>query len=78
MGRSLVSARLIVVRWPATWFRAETSLGRLYRKGNLTPWDAGKSQPALTGLIKSGQVEFPRTGRALVPGCGRVSPRCLR
>ena len=73
-----VSSSSFFVRWPAIWCRAETWLGHLYRKGNVTPWDAGKPQPALTGLIKSGQVEFPRTGRALVPGCGRVTPRCLR
>ncbi|KAI0780117.1 S-adenosyl-L-methionine-dependent methyltransferase [Fomes fomentarius] len=40
-------------------------------KGNTTPWDAGKAQPALTGLLKSGAIDLPRTGRALVPGCGR-------
>ncbi|KAI0356619.1 S-adenosyl-L-methionine-dependent methyltransferase [Trametes cingulata] len=40
-------------------------------KAELTPWDAGTSQPALQELIVSGGLDLPRSGRALVPGCGR-------
>jgi len=36
----------------------------------LTPWDAGDVQPPLKEVIESGLVDFPRQGRALVPGCG--------
>ncbi|KAI0370258.1 S-adenosyl-L-methionine-dependent methyltransferase [Pilatotrama ljubarskyi] len=40
-------------------------------KAEVTPWDAGTPQPALQELIESGSIDFPRSGRALVPGCGR-------
>ncbi|KAI0800245.1 thiol methyltransferase 1 [Fomes fomentarius] len=40
-------------------------------KVGTTPWDAGQPQPALTALLESGTIGFPRAGRALVPGCGR-------
>lgn len=42
-----------------------------YRKGETTPWDAGEPQPALKHVLGSGNIDFPRTGRALVTGCGR-------
>ncbi|KAJ7057774.1 S-adenosyl-L-methionine-dependent methyltransferase [Mycena amicta] len=35
-----------------------------------TPWDAGGSQPPLREILQSGEVHFPTSGRALVPGCG--------
>ena len=38
----------------------------------MTPWDAGQSQPPLRDLLASGEIDFPKSGRALVPGCGRV------
>ncbi|KAH9926432.1 S-adenosyl-L-methionine-dependent methyltransferase [Fomitopsis serialis] len=38
---------------------------------NVTPWDAGQSQPPLRDLLESDEVDLPRSGRALVPGCGR-------
>ncbi|KAI0721207.1 hypothetical protein C8Q72DRAFT_756942, partial [Fomitopsis betulina] len=41
------------------------------RQQNATPWDAGQSQPPLKDLLASGEVDFPKSGRALVPGCGR-------
>lgn len=44
-----------------------------FRKANVTPWDAGDVQPPLRDLILSGELHIPNTGRALVPGCGRVS-----
>jgi len=37
----------------------------------VTPWDQGTPQPALTEILKSGEVNFPTSGKALVPGCGR-------
>ncbi|PCH41416.1 S-adenosyl-L-methionine-dependent methyltransferase [Wolfiporia cocos MD-104 SS10] len=37
----------------------------------VTPWDSGCPQPALQDLITSGKLDLPRSGRALVPGCGR-------
>ncbi|KAI0764670.1 S-adenosyl-L-methionine-dependent methyltransferase [Fomes fomentarius] len=40
-------------------------------KGETTPWDAGEPQPALKHVLESGNIDFPRTGRALVIGCGR-------
>ncbi|GJE84638.1 S-adenosyl-L-methionine-dependent methyltransferase [Phanerochaete sordida] len=40
-------------------------------KVDLTPWDAGQSQPPLRDLLKSGLLQLPATGRALVPGCGK-------
>ncbi|KAH9830457.1 S-adenosyl-L-methionine-dependent methyltransferase [Rhodofomes roseus] len=38
---------------------------------NVTPWDAGESQPPLRDLLVSGEVDLPKSGRALVPGSGR-------
>ncbi|EDR06982.1 uncharacterized protein LACBIDRAFT_299451 [Laccaria bicolor S238N-H82] len=37
---------------------------------NVTPWDAGDVQPSLKEAVESSEIEFPREGRALVPGCG--------
>ncbi|KAG2003624.1 thiol methyltransferase 1 [Coprinopsis cinerea AmutBmut pab1-1] len=39
-------------------------------KQNVTPWDAGESQPSLIELIEESGIDFPRNGKALVPGCG--------
>ncbi|KAF9456878.1 S-adenosyl-L-methionine-dependent methyltransferase [Collybia nuda] len=39
-------------------------------KAKVMPWDIGQVQPPLKELIESGEVDFPREGRALVPGCG--------
>ncbi|KAG6856327.1 hypothetical protein H0H87_005528 [Tephrocybe sp. NHM501043] len=39
-------------------------------QANLTPWDAGVFQPPLREIIEGGEVNFPRQGRAFVPGCG--------
>ena len=44
------------------------------RKTNVRPWEKLKSvQPPLRALLQSKQQDWPRQGRALVPGCGRVS-----
>ncbi|KAI0676884.1 S-adenosyl-L-methionine-dependent methyltransferase [Trametes maxima] len=40
-------------------------------KAEVTPWDVGTGQPALKELIESSGLDLPRSGRALVPGCGR-------
>ncbi|KAI0829469.1 S-adenosyl-L-methionine-dependent methyltransferase [Trametes gibbosa] len=40
-------------------------------QAGLTPWDAGTAQPALKELVESSGLDLPRSGRALVPGCGR-------
>lgn len=42
------------------------------RKKKVTPWETGDIQPALREVIESGLVDFPRQGRALIPGCGSV------
>jgi len=39
-------------------------------KQNVTPWDFGAIQPPLREVTQSGEVTFPKTGRAFVPGCG--------
>ncbi len=44
------------------------------RKQNVTPWDIhGTAQPALVELVENEANEklLPRTGKALVPGCGK-------
>lgn len=44
------------------------------RKTDVRPWDKLKAiQPPLRALLQSKQQDWPRQGRALVPGCGRVS-----
>ncbi|CAL1702271.1 unnamed protein product [Somion occarium] len=40
-------------------------------KLGVTPWDVGYVQPPLVDLLTAKQLEFPTSGRALVPGCGR-------
>jgi len=40
-------------------------------KNNITPWDRGDTQPALRDFVESNKIAFSRTGKALVPGCGR-------
>ncbi|KAI0663061.1 S-adenosyl-L-methionine-dependent methyltransferase [Cubamyces menziesii] len=40
-------------------------------KDEATPWDAGTMQPALQELVESSELDLPKSGRALVPGCGR-------
>ncbi|KAH9477419.1 putative thiol methyltransferase 2 [Psilocybe cubensis] len=40
-----------------------------WQKG-VTPWDAGEAQPSLKEAVEKSGLEFPKTGRALVPGCG--------
>ncbi|KAJ6631225.1 S-adenosyl-L-methionine-dependent methyltransferase [Mycena sp. CBHHK59/15] len=54
--------RKIVTDDPNTWDKAWSQ--------NITPWDAGDIQPPLREVLTSGEVEFPTSGRALVPGCG--------
>lgn len=39
-------------------------------QAKITPWDGGDFQPPLRDVIESGEIAFPRAGRALVPGCG--------
>ncbi|KIK65903.1 hypothetical protein GYMLUDRAFT_55813 [Collybiopsis luxurians FD-317 M1] len=43
------------------------------RKHDLTPWEAGAVdiQPPLKQCIESGEIPFPKQGKAMVPGCGR-------
>ncbi|KAG8808623.1 hypothetical protein FRC19_005804, partial [Serendipita sp. 401] len=44
----------------------------LWRELNVLPWDKlGAPQPPLRTLLESDQQDWPRNGRALVPGCGR-------
>lgn len=38
-----------------------------------TPWDAGDIQPPLRDLLHCGVLHLPPAGRALIPGCGKVS-----
>jgi len=40
-------------------------------KIGVTPWDAGDVQPPLRDLISSNELDLPKLGRALIPGCGR-------
>ena len=42
------------------------------RRQNVTPWDKGDVQPSLKEAVESSGIEFPREGRAFVPGCGSV------
>lgn len=65
--------------WDEAWYvllgiTVSSNLSYL-RKQNLTPWedpDVYDVQPALRELIDSCRLELPTTGKALVPGCGRV------
>ncbi|KAG8744821.1 hypothetical protein FRC10_009345 [Ceratobasidium sp. 414] len=48
--------------WDAAW------------KEGATPWDAGMSQPALRQVFETSiasDLSLPKSGKALVPGCGR-------
>jgi len=36
----------------------------------VTPWDYGDIQPPLKEAIERSGIDFPKSGRALVPGCG--------
>ncbi|KAJ7484678.1 S-adenosyl-L-methionine-dependent methyltransferase [Mycena latifolia] len=54
--------RAIITDDPNTWDHVWTQ--------NLTPWDAGDTQPPLKEILDSGEVDFPTSGRAFVPGCG--------
>ncbi|KAG8835727.1 hypothetical protein FRC17_001518 [Serendipita sp. 399] len=39
---------------------------------NVRPWDKlGAAQPPLQSLLQSDEQDWPRAGRALVPGCGK-------
>jgi len=40
-------------------------------KAGVTPWDAGEPHPALRDLVLSKELDLPKQGRALVPGCGK-------
>ncbi|KAG8218394.1 hypothetical protein J3R82DRAFT_4018 [Butyriboletus roseoflavus] len=40
-------------------------------KIGITPWDSGDIQPALRNLITSSELDLPKNGRALIPGCGK-------
>ncbi|KAH9951785.1 S-adenosyl-L-methionine-dependent methyltransferase [Amylocystis lapponica] len=40
-------------------------------QAKVTPWDAGHAQPPLRVLLESERLPLPKSGRALVPGCGR-------
>ncbi|KAF8189949.1 S-adenosyl-L-methionine-dependent methyltransferase [Mycena galopus ATCC 62051] len=57
-----IKIREIVTDNPHSWDEAW--------KRNVTPWDSGAMQPALREVTQSGEFAFPRSGRALVPGCG--------
>eukprot|EP00761_Pharyngomonas_kirbyi_P004405 gb/GECH01004409.1/.p1 GENE.gb/GECH01004409.1/~~gb/GECH01004409.1/.p1 ORF type:complete len:217 (+),score=65.01 gb/GECH01004409.1/:1-651(+) len=48
--------------------QANKSWNGLWQEGK-TPWDIGKSTPALRQFVEDGII--PRKGRVLVPGCGR-------
>ncbi|KAJ3485352.1 hypothetical protein NLI96_g5018 [Meripilus lineatus] len=43
---------------------------RLWEAG-VTPWETGDAQLSLKDLLESGQIDFPKSGHALIPGCGR-------
>ncbi len=50
---------LLATGWEEAW------------KKGIKPWDAGKSAPALVELLEKNRIP---EGKALVPGCGTVSP----
>jgi len=52
---------------------ATTQTRFLNRQKGVTPWDAGESQPSLREAIENSGLDLPRSGRALIPGCGSVS-----
>lgn len=49
-----------------------------YRQEKITPWDTGDLQPPLRDLLLTDEADWPREGRALVPGCGRVRSLMIR
>ncbi|TFK38097.1 S-adenosyl-L-methionine-dependent methyltransferase [Crucibulum laeve] len=55
-------AQIIKSDDPSSWDQAW--------QNKITPWDAGDSQPPLREAIERSGIPFPRSGRALVPGCG--------
>ena len=61
----------------AWWVSIHSSVHSHYndlpsRRQNVTPWDKGDVQPSLKEAVESSGIEFPREGRAFVPGCGSV------
>lgn len=42
------------------------------RTKGVTPWDYGDIQPPLKEAIEKSGIDFAKSGRALVPGCGAV------
>jgi len=61
----LAKMREVVTEDPQSW--------DILWKTNVIPWDSesGEIQPPLRQVIESGEVPFPKDGKALVPGCGR-------
>ena len=55
----------------AVWYR-RIELTPLSRKSDVTPWDVGSYQPPLKEVLDDKSIGLPTSGRALVPGCGRV------
>lgn len=67
MGGSMVMSKWVPTQVHIFFLTIET------RKTDVTPWDKLKEiQPPLRALLQSRQQDWPRQGRALVPGCGRV------
>ncbi|KAJ7604260.1 S-adenosyl-L-methionine-dependent methyltransferase [Roridomyces roridus] len=62
LSPSMVKLRGIITDDMNTWDQAWEQ--------NVTPWETGTSQPPLLEVLRSGEVPFPRSGRAFVPGCG--------
>ncbi|KAJ7660031.1 S-adenosyl-L-methionine-dependent methyltransferase [Mycena rosella] len=60
--QEMAKLRAIITDDPQSWDEAWNQ--------NVTPWDVGAIQPPLREVIQSGEVAFPKKGRALVPGCG--------
>ncbi|KAJ6590512.1 S-adenosyl-L-methionine-dependent methyltransferase [Mycena vulgaris] len=58
----MAKLRAMITDDPQTWDQAWNQ--------KITPWDAGDIQPPLREVVQSGEVAFPKTGRAFVPGCG--------
>lgn len=62
-----------VITWPNLLNCAIAMFFLWRRVEKVTPWDRhGHPQPSLPELLESGEIDFPKTGTALVPGCGRV------
>jgi hypothetical protein len=62
--------------WEKAWYDPGDSnciLLTLCRETSTLPWEYLRAaQPPLQTLLQSDQQDWPRHGRALVPGCGRV------